>query len=117
MGTTYTPSGRWYAYGPTAVTTIRNEGFFIFVVSMVSERVFSASAKTRKSRTAMSSNMRPNESRSLIRSLGLKPKAAVPILGSTKWRVSLVRMADLLRMLGFHASRSSTTKSFFSALI
>ena len=53
--------------------------------------------------------------RSFIRSLGPMPSAAAAMDGSTKYRVSDVRMADFERRFGFHAGMSSTTKIRFSA--
>lgn len=53
--------------------------------------------------------------KSFIKSLGPKPNDAVAIEGSTKYRVSDVRITDFERRLGFHATTSSTTKIFFSA--
>ena len=51
--------------------------------------------------------------RSLVRSAGPIPNAAVAIDGSTKYLVSLVLMAAFERKLGFHASMSSITNIFF----
>ena len=45
------------------------------------------------------------------------PRAAVAIDGSTKYLVSLVRIAALLLRLGFHAGISSITKISLRALI
>lgn len=72
------------------------------------------SAYTLRSRMQSVSNINPIVSKLLIRSLGPKPKAAVPMQGSMKYRVSLVLMAVLLRIFGFHAGMSSMTNVLFS---
>ena len=53
--------------------------------------------------------------RSRRRSEGERPKAAVAMEGSPKWRVSVVRTGVFARRLGHHAGRSSTTNSLRSA--
>lgn len=55
--------------------------------------------------------------KSPIRSLGPNPRAAVATEGSTKYRVSDVRIADLDLRLGFQANESSITNIFFKASI
>ena len=50
-----------------------------------------------------------------MRSLGPTPKAATPIDGSEKYRVSELLIAVLLLKLGFQASESSNTKIYFNA--
>ena len=71
----------------------------------------------RRSLIHIVSKNRPMVCMSFIRSAGPIPRAAVPIEGSEKYLVSVVRMAVLLLRFGFHAGASSSTKIFFSALI
>ena len=51
----------------------------------------------------------------LIHTPGTPASAATAIEGSTKYRVSEVRIADLLRRFGFQAGMSSMTNIFLSA--
>ena len=46
IGTTYTPSFRLYAYAPVPVSTMRNDGSFIFVVSIFAASDFKLVAPT-----------------------------------------------------------------------
>ena len=70
-----------------------------------------------KSRTHKVSKNKPNVLKSLIKSSGPIPKAAVAIEGSVKYLVSEVRIADLLLIFGFQAVESSITNIFFKALM
>ena len=63
------------------------------------------------------SKIRPNVSKSLIRSDGPIPNEAVAIDGSVKYRVSEVRIAVFERRFGFQASTSSMTNILLSAFM
>ena len=55
--------------------------------------------------------------RSLIKSFGPSPNAAVAIDESVKYLVSVVLIAVFERRLGFHAGESSITNIFFKESI
>ena len=61
------------------------------------------------------SNKNPNNSKSFKIPLGSVLSAATAIDGSTKWRLSDVRMAVFDLKEGCHAGRSSVTKILFRA--